>query len=412
VFRVPSPAFPHDQPTQVLPTLPPEYEPGPSAPAAPGPRAVGCLAPLLLLCLAALLLSLAGALLLAPTRETVLIVGSDARPDELRQGQIGRTDTLLTLVADRATPKVAMVSVPRDLWVPIPGHGEERVNTAYQLGGPQAATQAVGAVLGLRIDRYALIGLQGVRDVVDAVGGVDITVDQAIHDPAYPTDDYGVIEVLIPAGRQHMDGETALRYARTRHQDSDFGRIARQQRVLAAVRAALLAPVNWPRIPAVVAAVQRSVQTDLTLLDFVAIGAAFLRAPGEPDRLVIDTTLVEPITGQGGAYLLSPGPGLQRAVARFLGSIAAGVEVLNGASVAGIARATADRLSQQGFEIAHVGNADHPLRQTMVAARPEARRAADAVARTLGLPVGRVSEAPDLPVGVDVRVVVGSDLAR
>src|SRR5437763_15019205 len=97
-----------------------------------------------------------------------------------------------------------------------------------------------------------LIGLQGVRDIVDAVGGVDVTVAEAIHDDAYPTDDYGIITVDIAAGRQHMDGETALRYARTRHQDSDFGRIARQQQVIAAVRNAMLNPVNWPRIPAVV----------------------------------------------------------------------------------------------------------------------------------------------------------------
>src|ERR1051325_5280898 len=121
--------------------------------------------------------------------------------------------------------------------------------------------QTVSNVLGQRIDRYAVIGLQGVRDVVDAVGGVDITVSQAIHDDTYPTDDYGYQTVDIPAGRQHMDGDTALKYARTRHQDSDFGRIARQQQVLSAVRSAVFSPVNWPRIPAVLAAVNQSIQT-------------------------------------------------------------------------------------------------------------------------------------------------------
>ena len=137
-----------------------------------------------------------------------------------------------------------------------PGHGQERINAAFELGGSQTAKQTTSNVLGQRVDRYALIGLQGVRDVVDAVGGVDITVAQAIHDDAYPTDDYGIQTVDIPAGRQHMDGDTALKYARTRHQDSDFGRIARQQQVLSAVRTALFNPLNWPRIPAVAAAVQ------------------------------------------------------------------------------------------------------------------------------------------------------------
>src|SRR5438309_11914207 len=122
-----------------------------------------------------------------------------------------------------------------------------------------------------------VIGLQGVRDVVDAAGGVDITVAQAIHDDTYPTDAYGYQTVDIPAGRQHMDGDIALKYARTRHQDSDFGRIARQQQVLSAVRSALLSPINWPRIPAVAFAAKQAIQTDVSPLGAIAIPAALLR---------------------------------------------------------------------------------------------------------------------------------------
>src|SRR5437763_8132338 len=131
-----------------------------------------------------------------------------------------------------------------------------------------------------------LIGLQGVRDIVDAVGGVDITVSQPIHDDAYPTDDYGIITVDIPAGRQHMDGETALRYARTRHQDSDFGRVARQQQVLVALRSKMLQPQGWWRWPGVLAAVQRTTQTDLGPLDLAALGLSLVASPTEPERLV------------------------------------------------------------------------------------------------------------------------------
>jgi LCP family protein required for cell wall assembly len=353
---------------------------------------------------------LAAALLLTPPRESVLVLGSDARPDELRRGEVGRTDTLLLFVADRAAPRVAMVSVPRDLWVSVPGHGEERINAAFELGGAAVAKQTVSNVLAQRVDRYVLIGLQGVRDVVDAVGGVDITVAQAIHDDTYPTDDYGVITVDIPAGRQHMDGETALRYARTRHQDSDFGRIARQQQVLGAVRSAMLNPLNWPRLPGLVVATQQSVKTDLNPLDAIAIGAAVLRDPGEPDRLVIDTSLVTPITGDGGAFLLQAKPELRSSVARFLGTSAstANIEVLNGAGVAGLARSTADKLTRRGFLIAGVGDAERAQPQTIIQARPEARRAADEVAATLGIPTSRISEVPSLP-GVEIRVVLGAD---
>ncbi len=186
----------------------------------------------------------------------MLILGSDARPDEIAQGVVGRTDTLMLLVADRAEPLAATLSIPRDLWVTIAGgYGQERINAAYELGGPTAANQTVSSVVGQPVDHYLLIHLQGVRDVIDALGGVDIVVERPIHDDAYPTDDYGIITIDIPAGRQHMDGTTALEYARTRHQDSDFGRAERQQQVLAAVRAALVNPLNWWRLPAVTIAV-------------------------------------------------------------------------------------------------------------------------------------------------------------
>jgi len=351
----------------------------------------------------------AAALLLTPTRESVLILGSDARPDELARGQVGRTDTLLLFVADRATPRLAMVSVPRDLWVAIPGYGEERINAAYELGGSQTARQTVSNVLAQRVDRYVVIGLQGVRDVVDAAGGVDITVAQAIHDDTYPTDDYGYQTVDIPAGRQHMDGDIALKYARTRHQDSDFGRIARQQQVLSAVRSAMLNPLNWPRLPGVIAAVSRSIKTDVSPLDAIAIGAAMMRSPGEPERMVIDTLLVNPVAGQDGAALLQARPELKPAVARFLGGPSSvSVEVLNGAGVAGLAARTADRLVQAGFVVASVGDAARARPQTSVVAKPGARSAAEAVASALNLPASRVSANPSAG-SADVQVILGAD---
>jgi LCP family protein required for cell wall assembly len=405
--------------TQPLPVVaePGSYPPDGAAAPPESPRrrvpGLGWLARVLLLLALVVGGIVAAALLVTPTRESVLIMGSDARPDELRRGQVGRTDTLMVLVADRATPRLATVSVPRDLWVAIPGHGEERINAAYELGGSQTAKQTVSNVLGQRIDRFAVIGLQGVRDIVDAVGGIDISVEQPIHDDAYPTDDYGYMTVDIPAGPQHMDGETALEYARTRHQDSDFGRQMRQQRVLSAVRQAVLfKPWNWWRLPAVVAATQRALTTDVTPLDAIAIGAAVLRNPGDPDRLVIDTTLTTPFVGQGGAYLLAPRPELRPAVARFLGGASASqrVDVLNAAGVPGLARATADRLAQRGYEIASVGDADRSQAQTSIQTRPAARATADDIATTLRLPLARVTETTVLPPGTDIRLTLGPDL--
>ena len=387
----------------------------PYAPAdeAPGRvyRLVDAVARALVLALVVLGVLVAAALLVTPARESVLVLGSDARPDELAQGIVGRTDTLMLLVADRADPLVATLSIPRDLWVTIAGgYGQERINAAYEFGGPASAKQTVASVIGQPVDHYLLIHLAGVRDVIDAVGGIDIDVPTAIHDDAYPTDDYGVITIDIPAGRQHMDGTTALQYARSRHQDSDFARAARQQQVLAAVRGALLNPLNWWRLPAVAVVGAQSVTTDVSPLDAVAIAAAMIRYGGPPASMVIDTQLAQEVTGSDGAYLLQATPQLKPAVASFLRASPPTIEVLNGAGKAGAAQSTANRLGGQGFTITRIGNADHTQGQTTLTARPASRSVAEAMAQALGLPASRVSTTGTLPAGVDVQVIVGTDL--
>jgi LCP family protein required for cell wall assembly len=355
--------------------------------------------------------------LLAPPRLTLLVMGSDARPDELRRGEVGRTDTMLAVVADRApvdgSPStVELISIPRDLWVEIPGFGQERINVAYALGGPRAAERAAGDALGLGVDRHLVIGLQGVRDVVDAAGGIEIDVGHPIHDDAYPTDDYGTIVVDIPAGRQHMDGETALRYARTRHQDNDFSRMARQQQVMLGVRSALLRPINWWRLPAVIVAVRRATQTDLGLPQLATLALAFGTSPAEPDRLAVDLDLVDEFRGADGAYLLRARPALRERVATMLAPSRAGVEVLNGTGTAGLATQAADRLRGRELRVVNVGNATRPRPDTTVEVRPGLRRAGRYAASILDLPADVVREYDALPAGVDVRVTLGERPAR
>jgi polyisoprenyl-teichoic acid--peptidoglycan teichoic acid transferase len=368
-----------------------------------GPR----LARLVLVCFV-LLAVLAGAIwLLAPSRVVLLVLGSDARPDELRRGEVGRTDTLLAVVADRAPGGLMLVSIPRDLWVAIPGYGEERINAAYALGGASTAERVVGDLLGVRVERNLVVGLQGVRDIVDAAGGVEIDVERPIHDEAYPTDDYGTVVVDIPAGRQHMDGEMALRYARTRHQDSDFGRMARQQRVMVALRNRLLQPLHWWRIPGVLAAVQRATKTDVGPLDLATLAFAAGLGTGEPDKLALDLGLVEEFRGAGGAFLLRPTPALRRRVGVFLDPSSAAVEILNGTRTPGLAKGASDRLRARGLQVVSVGDAASGQRQTAIEVAPGLTRAGLFAASILGVPRENVGQGAALPPGVDVRVTLG-----
>jgi LCP family protein required for cell wall assembly len=169
----------------------------------------------------------------------ILLLGTDARPGD----DITRTDALVLVRIERDGGRVSMLSIPRDLWVDYPTGGEGRINAAFAIGekrfgpggGAALAKSTVGRLVGVEVDHFVLINFQGFRTLIDQLGGITVDVPQAIYDPAYPTDDYGTIEVRFRTGPQLLDGERALIYARTRHADSDFGRNQRQQMVLMAI---------------------------------------------------------------------------------------------------------------------------------------------------------------------------------
>ncbi|MBN9111825.1 MAG: LCP family protein [Pseudonocardia sp.] len=173
-----------------------------------------------------------------------LIVGSDSRAglsDEQQQelatgGDVGqRTDTIMLLHSGSSGS--VLVSIPRDSYVPIEGHGSGKINAAYAFGGPQLLIKTVEAATGLHIDHYAEIGFGGFVGAVDAVGGVDMCIPQAIKDPKAGLD--------IKAGCQELDGGTALGYVRTRATaGSDFDRVARQRAFLSALISKATSPAT------------------------------------------------------------------------------------------------------------------------------------------------------------------------
>jgi polyisoprenyl-teichoic acid--peptidoglycan teichoic acid transferase len=258
-------------------------------------------------------------------RVNVLLMGVDQRPDEKGKDP-GRTDSMMLLSIDRRTSSAAAVSIPRDLWVPIPAHGEGRVNSAYRTGelakagtGPDLAKKTVASALGINIDRYVLVDMRGLQQIIDQVGGVDITVKETLVDDEFPTDDYGTRRLVIPAGRQHMDGATALAYARTRHQDSDFGRMARQQEVISALRARLSSPSGVQMAPTLMSTLPNAVTTDMPpseLLGLASLARSF--SDDHLQRLVIGPELTTPVTGADGAALLQPTPRLKPTVAQLI----------------------------------------------------------------------------------------------
>lgn len=201
------------------------------------------------------------------------------------------TDSLLLVHTDLRSGDTAQIAVPRDLWVQIPPDSGQyaKINSAYQYGsgggkdavaGGRLATTKVSQVTGLPGDRWVTIDFRGFRALVDALGGVEVDVERAFS-AQYPANDDPTIDpswttVTFAAGRQHMNGETAIRYARARYADTpeeanDFARSRRQQRLVRAVAARVKNPLHWWRAPAVLDALQPALRTNLGPLDMLTL---------------------------------------------------------------------------------------------------------------------------------------------
>jgi LCP family protein required for cell wall assembly len=257
-------------------------------------------------------------------RLTILLLGVDQRPDAAAVGgDPGRTDTMLLVSIDFDTHAIAMVSIPRDGFVAIPGHGNERVNAAYTFGeidqrggGPALAKRTVAELFGVPVDRFALVDIHSMEQIVDTLGGISIDNPARLVDTQYPTDDYRTITIDIPAGRQVMDGVTAVEYARTRHPDSEFGRQARQQQVLLAIRDQALQLQTLPRLPRLVPEILGLVHTDLSPLEIAQL-LSFSRTndlAAKVNTLPPNPNWTPSYTGPGGAAYVNLSPTYRAAV--------------------------------------------------------------------------------------------------
>lgn len=253
-----------------------------------------------------------------PGRINILVIGMDGR--SANYNRAARADALAVVGVNFGDRTAQILSIPRDLWVQIPAYGnaptyENRINTAYALGqeynypggGPAFEALTVSNNFGLRIDRTVVLNFTAFETAVDTMGGIDIDVPRAIHDKQYPDDEGGTLVLEIPAGLVHMDGRTALMYARTRHQDNDFGRMRRQQQVVLAMRGKLFSAESITALPGLAQLLYNSVRTDLTLDEVSLLGCVGPQIPRESiTQIVIDTKMVEAFTTDTGAQVLRP----------------------------------------------------------------------------------------------------------
>lgn len=258
---------------------------------------MGCLLVFLvpLACVSTLMLAY---VLFPPEPVDMVVLGIDARPGE---GYLTRTDSIMLLNISPSEMAVTLLSIPRDVFIEVPGYGTQRINTVNVLGeqdnpgtgGPDLIKASLETSFGIGVDNYVRLNFDAFVALIDAVGGIDVDVPQTVIDDAYPTLDGGTIAIRFDPGVEHMDGERALQYARTRHQDDDFRRAERQQQVVDALLKKLSNPryvVTWPRV---LQAIESHTDTDLSAWDMVRLGPALLLGwPNKDQRVLVREDLI------------------------------------------------------------------------------------------------------------------------
>lgn len=235
-------------------------------------------------------------------RINILVIGVD--------DAASLSDTLMVVSIDTRhgkEPQAALISIPRDLYLDIPEFGEGKINVAYTFGqnndypggGPALSARTVSEILDQPIHYFVAMDFSGFKEAVDAIGGVDLEVKQAIDDPLYPDAQSGYEAFTLPAGKQHLDGETALKYARSRQTTTDFDRAARQQQILVAFRHQLVNQkvlFDRQRTRRLQEAVDKHLKTDLSQREVAKLGLIWREIDdGRTTRHVIDgTNFLEP----------------------------------------------------------------------------------------------------------------------
>jgi polyisoprenyl-teichoic acid--peptidoglycan teichoic acid transferase len=367
----------------------------------------------------------------AGERVNVLVMGIDRRPSEKCPC---RSDVMMIASLDPKTMTAGLVTIPRDLYVPIPTVGEGRINTALFYGdlqkssggGPGLAMQTVEYNLGRRIHYYVLIDFAGFRKIVDTLGGIDINVPKAIDDPLYPDENFGYKPIHIPAGQQHMDGERTLEYARSRHTENDFERSRRQVQILLAIRDKALRLDLLPKLPSLIQTMWNTVETDMSPQEILTLANAASKIKTENIKsATIDQTMTVEYQTSTGADVLWPDrakigqlmetiiPSDTSAVdqSKQITQEAARVLVLNGTNSATLAERTAQTLQTDGFQVTAYGNADrfdYP-KTVLIDYNGTKNATVTALAKLFHVDPENIRRTTNVKSDVDIRVILGAD---
>lgn len=375
------------------------------------------------------------------SRVTLLFIGLDERDWEIGSGA-PRSDTMILFTIDPISKTAGMLSVPRDLWVNIPGFGYSRINTAYSLGeayklpggGPGMAVKTVEQVIGVPIQYYAQVDFKAFEEAIDAIGGIYLCVPEKIKiDPIGPKP-----PAVIDKGCQTLHGYQILGYVRNRHTPGgDIDRANRQQQVIMALVDQVFSPQNFPtmvtKAPDIYSEAQAGLRTNLSFTDALKLGTLLSQIPTENIKsgvidysmAVLDSVIVD---GKK-ASILKPFPDQIRVLrdeiftasgalspmaagdpAALMQAEAAQVRVLNGTWTEGLAERSANYLLAQGMQVTETGKTDRFYDRTVVVLYRSKLYTLRYIYAVFGMNASyQVLFKPDPASPVDVEIRIGND---
>jgi LCP family protein required for cell wall assembly len=378
------------------------------------------------------------------SRINILFLGLDYRDWQANEGP-PRSDTMILFTIDPITKTAGMLSIPRDLWVNIPGYGYSRINTAYPSGegdklpggGPGLAMKTVEQLLGVPVQYYAQIDFNTFVDLINKVGCITVIPEEKlVLDPVGPGTDHVVI---TPGGERELCGWKVLSYARTRKTEGgDTDRSRRQQQVIFALQKKIFDPAVFPSLilqaPQMYSELSSGIHTNMPLED--AIKLAVLGKDIDPASIktgIIDTSMVtfdNTILGGQAASIMKPiadkvrvlrdviftssgplSPMAQGDAASLMRAEEARVRVVDGTFTAGLDQRAGTWFQAQGMNVTEVGAASEVYSSTVVVVYGPKLYTLRYLQSTFGIPSSQIRFSPDPAATVDIEIRLGSDLA-
>jgi LCP family protein required for cell wall assembly len=251
------------------------------------------------------------------------IVSSTYAPEIIDIAVIGQnaglTDAIMIMSINPATKKISLVSIPRDLY-----HKGRKINEIFNYYGIEKLKETIAEVTGITVDKYLIFDFSSFVAVIDRFGGVDVNVGKAFVDDQYPGPDHSYIKISFAAGPQHMDGEKALKYVRSRKTTSDFDRSRRQQEVLQSLRDKLSdfdVVKNFDTVAGIYSDISSGIKSDISLFDAIAMYGNTKGFSIKSGNVISNRNYLYTSISKTGQYILLPVNGSYAALKKYINEL-------------------------------------------------------------------------------------------